>query len=78
LRKHYGVRDEDQQSWIVHIEGDVEHSASAEAVARRMVRRAEDQERCLRLVAEYLDRWQIFYGLAEDPGFKLQRSALRQ
>jgi len=77
LRKHYGVRDEDQQSWIVHIEGDVEHSASAEAVARKLVRSAEDQQRCIRLVAEYLDRWQLFYGLAEDPGFKLQRSAIR-
>lgn len=77
LRRHYGVRDEDQQSWIVHIEGDVEHSADAEAIGRRLVRRAEDQKRCIRLVAEYLDRWQIFYGLAGDPAFRLSQSALR-
>ena len=77
LRKHYGVADEDQQSWIVHIEGDVEHSAAAEAVARRLVRRAEDQQRCIRLAAEYLDRWQLFYGIAENPEFRLERSALR-
>lgn len=75
LRRHYGVKDEDQQSWIVHIEGDVEHSAQAEAAARRLVQRAEDQQRCIRLAAEYLDRWQIFYGMAADPGFRLQRSA---
>ena len=75
LRRHYGVRDEDQQSWIVHIEGDVEHSAQAEALARKLVRRAEDQKRCIHLAAEYLDRWQIFYGLSADPEFRLQRSA---
>ncbi|MGH7090112.1 MAG: TenA family transcriptional regulator, partial [Stellaceae bacterium] len=28
LREHYGVADEDQESWIVHIEGDEEHSAT--------------------------------------------------
>ena len=77
LREHYGVRDADQQSWIVHIEGDVAHGASAEAVARRLIRGPDDQRRCLRLVAEYLDRWQLFYGIAEDPAFRLQRSALR-
>jgi pyrroloquinoline quinone (PQQ) biosynthesis protein C len=77
LREHYGVKDADQQSWIVHIEGDEGHGAAAEAAARKLVRVAEDQQRCIRLAAEYLDRWQIFYGMAEDPGFKLPRSALR-
>jgi pyrroloquinoline quinone (PQQ) biosynthesis protein C len=77
LRRHYGVKDQDQQSWIVHVEGDVDHSADAEAIGRRLVRRAEDQKRCIRFVAEYLDRWQIFYGLASDPEFRLRESALR-
>jgi len=76
LRTHYGVRDEDQQSWIVHIEADRFHSAEAEKIGRRLVRRAEDQARCLRLSAEFLDRWQIFSGLAGDPEFRLRRSAL--
>jgi pyrroloquinoline quinone (PQQ) biosynthesis protein C len=75
LRRHYGVRDDDQQSWIVHVTGDVEHGASAEAVARKLVRGADDQQRCIRLVAEYLDRWQIFYGIAFDPDFRLRQSA---
>jgi pyrroloquinoline quinone (PQQ) biosynthesis protein C len=77
LREHYGVKDEDQVSWIVHIEGDEEHSEVAEAIVRKMIRRADDQQLCIRLCAEYLDRWQYLYGVAEDPGFKLRRSALR-
>jgi len=76
LRRHYGVRDEDQQSWIVHIEGDLEHGAAAERLTRQLLRRVEDQRRCLRLIAEYQDRWQYFFGLAHDPGFVIGRSAL--
>lgn len=77
LRRHYGVRDEDQQSWIVHIAGDAEHGAQAESAARRLVRLAEDQQRCLQLAAEYLDRWQIFYGIALRPDFRLERTVLQ-
>jgi pyrroloquinoline quinone (PQQ) biosynthesis protein C len=77
LRRHYSVRDDDQQSWIVHIEADVGHSAAAEAIGRRLVRSPIDQRRCIRLAAEYLDRWQVFYGISEDPEFRLQRSTLR-
>src|SRR5438552_1928284 len=29
LREHYGVSDADQESWIVHIEGDEDHSETA-------------------------------------------------
>ncbi len=78
LRRHYGVRDEDQQSWIVHIEGDLEHGAAAERLSRQLLRRVEDQRRCLQLIAEYQDRWQYFFGLAHDLGFVVQRSALAQ
>jgi pyrroloquinoline quinone (PQQ) biosynthesis protein C len=77
LRAHYGVKDEDQQSWIVHIEGDERHSADAERIGRRLIRQPEEQARCLLLSAEYLDRFQIFYGLAFDPDYRLPRSALR-
>lgn len=77
LREHYGVKDEDQQSWIVHIEGDEEHSEVAEFIVRKKVRNLADQQLCIRLCAEYLDRWQYLYGLAEDPEFRLKRSALR-
>jgi pyrroloquinoline quinone (PQQ) biosynthesis protein C len=78
LRRHYGVRDEDQQSWIVHIEGDVEHGATAERLSRKLVRGVEDQRRCLELIAEYQDRWQYFFGLSYDPDFVIRRSALVQ
>jgi hypothetical protein len=77
LRRHYGIKDEDQQSWIVHIEGEAEHGAEAEATGRRLIDRTEDKARCLLLSAEYLDRFQIFYGLAFDPDYRLERSALR-
>lgn len=77
LREHYGVKDEDQVSWIVHIEGDEEHSEVAESIVRKMIRKSDDQLLCIRLCAEYLDRWQYLYGMAEDPNFKLTRSALR-
>lgn len=78
LRDHYGVKDEDQQSWIVHIEGDEEHSEVAEYIVRKKVQALADQQLCIRLCAEYLDRWQYLYGIAEDPNFRLTRSALRQ
>lgn len=78
LREHYGVKDEDQQSWIVHIEGDEEHGEVAEFILRKKVQALEDQQLCIRLCAEYLDRFQYLWGLAEDPNFKLKRSALRE
>ena len=78
LRRHYGVRDEDQQSWIVHIEGDLEHGAAAERLTRQLLRRVEHQRRCLQLIAEYQDRWQYFFGLAHDPEFVIRRSALAE
>lgn len=76
LRRHYGVRDEDQQSWIVHIEGDVAHGEAAERLSHQLLRKVEDQRHCLHLIAEYQDRWQYFYGLAYDPAFHVRRSAL--
>ena len=42
LRRHYGVRDEDQQSWIVHIEGELEHGAVAERLTRQLLSGVED------------------------------------
>jgi pyrroloquinoline quinone (PQQ) biosynthesis protein C len=77
LRKHYGVKDEDQQSWIVHIEGEEVHSAGAETIGRRLVRTVEEQRRCIRLCAEYLDRWQIWYGLCYNTEFRLRESVLQ-
>lgn len=78
LREHYGVKDEDQQSWIVHIEGDEEHSEIAEDIVRKKVQGLADQHLCIRLCAEYLDRFAYLWGLSEDPGFRLKRSALRE
>ena len=78
LREHYGVKDEDQQSWIVHIEGDEEHSEVAEHIVRKKVRGLADQQLCIRLCAEYLDRFQYLWGLGEDPNFRLKRSALQE
>lgn len=78
LRRHYGVADADQQSWIVHIEGDLEHGAVAEKLSRQLLSKVEDQRRCLQLVAEYQDRWQWFYGLAFDPAFRAQDCALER
>ena len=78
LRRHYGVADEDQQSWIVHIEGDLEHGAAAERLSRQLLRGVEDQLQSLKLLAEYQDRWQTFFGLALDPGFRAESSALKR
>lgn len=72
LRRHYRVKDEDQQSWIVHIEGEEIHAASAEGIGRQLIHTVEDQMHCIRLCAEYVDRWQVFYGLCYDPDYKLE------
>ena len=61
LREHYGVRDEDQESWIVHIEGDEDHSETAFKVVLETVTSAADQAKMLWCIDEYLRHWGNFW-----------------
>ena len=61
LREHYGVRDEDQESWIVHIEGDEDHSETAFKVVLETLTAADDQARMLWCIDEYLRHWGNFW-----------------
>ena len=57
LRKHYQMSAEDVESWAVHIEGDMEHSASAFEIAATRVTTPELQEALKRRLLEYLGLW---------------------
>ncbi len=61
LRQHYGVKDEDQESWIVHIDGDEDHSETAFKVVLENVTSAEDQAKMLWCIDEYLLHWGNFW-----------------
>ncbi|HEX9465502.1 MAG TPA: iron-containing redox enzyme family protein [Alphaproteobacteria bacterium] len=61
LREHYGVNDEDQESWIVHIDGDEDHSETAFKVVLDKVTTAEDQAKMLWCIDEYLFHWGNFW-----------------
>lgn len=61
LREHYGVRDEDQESWIVHIEGDEDHSETAFKVVLDRVTSDEEQKKMLWCIDEYLRHWGNFW-----------------
>ena len=65
LRAHYGVKDEDQESWIVHIEGDEDHgNAAFDAVTKAAVT-ADLQAKMFWCIDEYLKHWGNFWREAE-------------
>lgn len=61
LRKHYGIRDEDQEAWIIHIGADKEHGKRARAVLLEYANTAERQKQILQLLDEYLDAYKAFW-----------------
>lgn len=65
LTKHYGVKDEDQESWIVHIEGDEEHGENAFAAVCAYATTAELQEQMFWCIDNYLMHWNNFWKEAE-------------
>jgi pyrroloquinoline quinone (PQQ) biosynthesis protein C len=65
LRNHYGVKDEDQESWIVHIDGDAEHGDSALKPVLNTCTTAELQQKMLWCIDSFLDHWDRFWGEAE-------------
>ncbi len=71
LRAHYGVRDEDQESWIVHIEGDEDHSETAFKLVLDRLTGADDQAKMLWCIDEYLRHWGNFWRECEKGRVKL-------
>ena len=65
LREHYGVRDEDQESWIVHIEGDAGHSETAFKVVLDACTTAELQRDMLWCIDQYTGHWANFWRACE-------------
>lgn len=61
LREHYGVDDEDQESWIVHIEGDEDHSETALKTVLEFCVTRDLQDRMLWCIDEYLSHWANFW-----------------
>ena len=61
LRDHYDVKDEDQESWIVHIEGDEEHSETALKTVLEFCSTRELQDQMLWCIDEYLKHWGNFW-----------------
>jgi pyrroloquinoline quinone (PQQ) biosynthesis protein C len=61
LRTHYGVADEDQESWIVHIEGDKDHSATGFKTVLEFARTRELQDHMLWCIDNYLTHWGNFW-----------------
>ena len=61
LAKHYSVKDEHQESWIVHIEGDEEHSETALKTVLESCTTRELQDQMLWCIDEYLKHWVNFW-----------------
>jgi pyrroloquinoline quinone (PQQ) biosynthesis protein C len=61
LRRHYGVKDEDQESWIVHIEGDEEHGSSAFDAVCAYATTPELQDKMFWCIDNYLRHWGNFW-----------------
>ena len=55
------MRDEDQESWIVHIEGDEDRSQTAFKVVLDKVTSTEDQHKMLWCIDEYGRHWGNFW-----------------
>jgi len=71
LRNHYGVKDEDQESWIVHIDGDLEHGDTALKPVLDTCTTADLQEKMLWCIDSYLTHWANYWREALS-GEKLQ------
>lgn len=65
LREHYGVKDEDQESWIVHIDGDEDHSETAFKVVLDNCTTAELQQMMFWCIDEYTRHWGNFWRACE-------------
>jgi pyrroloquinoline quinone (PQQ) biosynthesis protein C len=65
LRDHYGVKDEDQESWIVHIDGDEDHSDTAFKVVLDNCQTAELQQQMFWCIDEYTRHWANFWRACE-------------
>ncbi|HEX9464077.1 MAG TPA: iron-containing redox enzyme family protein [Alphaproteobacteria bacterium] len=65
LRNHYGVKDEDQESWIVHIDGDAEHGDTALKPVLATCTTGDLQEKMLWCIDNYLDHWARFWRESE-------------
>jgi pyrroloquinoline quinone (PQQ) biosynthesis protein C len=61
LREHYGVRDEDQESWIVHIQGDEEHSETGFKTVLEFCTTPETQAQMFWCIDQYLGHWANFW-----------------
>lgn len=61
LRSHYGVADADQESWIVHIEGDKDHSATGFKTVLEFARTRDLQDQMLWCIDNYLAHWGNFW-----------------
>jgi len=75
LRAHYGVRDEDQESWIVHIDGDEDHSETAFKVVLDYCTSSELQQMMFWCIDEYTRHWGNFWrecekGLVKAPNLR--------
>ena len=73
LREHYDVKDEDQESWIVHIDGDEDHSETAFKIVLDKVTAPEDQTKMLWCIDEYLFHWGNFWNETEKGRVKLKK-----
>ena len=76
LREHYGVKDDDQESWIVHIEGDEEHSETGFKTVLEFCTTAEQQEQMFWCIDNYLGHWANFWRECEKGA--VRASKLRQ
>jgi pyrroloquinoline quinone (PQQ) biosynthesis protein C len=73
LRAHYGVRDADQESWIVHIDGDEDHAETAFKVVLDKVTTPADQAKMLWCIDSYLFHWGNFWKECEKGAVTLRR-----
>jgi len=72
LREHYGVKDEDQMSFIVHIEGDEAHSSAGFRTAEEYCTTDALQATLFEAVDKYSQAWADLWieserGLLEGP-----------
>jgi pyrroloquinoline quinone (PQQ) biosynthesis protein C len=73
LREHYDVLDSDQESWIVHIDGDAEHSETAFKVVLNACTTAELQTQMLWCIDQYTGHWANFWRACEAGGVAIRR-----
>ena len=76
LRRHYGVKDEDKESWIVHIEGDEDHGATGFKTVLEFCTTPESQAEMFWCIDQYLGHWGNFWRECERGAVKAPK--LRQ